>query len=40
MARQPTLIKRPLTDTGDGLPVGFEPVCYAGVFAVDPAAGS
>ncbi|MBL8398713.1 MAG: arsenate reductase [Candidatus Accumulibacter sp.] len=39
MARQPTLIKRPLLETGDQLLLGFEPARYAEVFAVDPAAG-
>ena len=34
MARQPTLIKRPLIEAGETLLVGFDPARYAEVFAV------
>ncbi|HQO30379.1 MAG TPA: ArsC/Spx/MgsR family protein, partial [Accumulibacter sp.] len=35
MAAYPTLIKRPVLDTGDALLVGFDPARYASTFAVE-----
>lgn len=33
MAGEPTMIKRPVLDTGKAIEIGFKPACYAELFA-------
>ena len=38
MRETPSIIKRPLLDTGEARYLGFSPERYAGIFATDPGA--